>query len=133
MFALQSYAFKFDTTKKNVEQDSLAAEKELLINITTCLKEKKSDSILKCARPLMSESLSDREVKKILFWFAQDVKVTALTVCPKTVTEFIPQRVKLDAKEILCGAYSLTGLDQQAVFFIGSSTASKLKLINLRP
>ncbi|MES2801432.1 MAG: hypothetical protein V4654_02985 [Bdellovibrionota bacterium] len=134
VLALQSYAFRFDTVaKKNVVQDALATEKELLVGIAACSKAKKTNEILKCARPLMSEQLTDREIKKTLYWFAQDIKITSFEVCSASTTEFIPQRVKLDSKKILCGSYLREELDHQAVFFIGSDSSNKLKLINLRP
>lgn len=133
VFALQSHALQFDVVKRGVAQEDLTAEKELLIGIATCVKEKTPEDMVKCARPLMSEKLNERQIRKILFWFAQDTKLTSFGVCSKSTTEFIPERVKLDSKKIVCGGYSVEGLEKQAVFFIGSDSANKLRLVNLRP
>lgn len=133
MFTMQVHAFEFETVKRAVAQDSLSAERSLLMSIASCLKEKKADHIVKCARPFMSEKLEDRDVRKIMYWFSQNIKITSLNICPHSVVEFIPSTVKLDSKKILCGDYSLEGLDKQSLFFIGFDSQNKLKLVNLRP
>lgn len=135
LLALKTQAVTIETaTKRKVAQDNLSSEKELLVAIAACSNGSKVEEMLTCARPLFSEKRTEEQIRKMLFWFRLNIKITDLTVCSDSKVQFIPPRVKLDSDRIICGAYSLEGLDKEALFFIGSNGSDKkLKLINLRP